>query len=106
VVSFTIRPLYHQRKRPWYPLDRRLGGPQSRSKRCCEEKNSLPLPGIESPIIQPIGQLYITELILLILVRLKKDKFVPCIKDYAMKMYGTMDMKVHLFLTSTLDGSE
>jgi hypothetical protein len=23
VVSFTLRPIYPQRKRPWYPLDRR-----------------------------------------------------------------------------------
>jgi hypothetical protein len=27
-------------KSPWYPLDRRLGGPQSRSGRGGEEKNS------------------------------------------------------------------
>jgi hypothetical protein len=31
VVSFTPRPLYTQGKSPWYLLDRRLGGPQSRS---------------------------------------------------------------------------
>jgi hypothetical protein len=31
VVSFTPRPLYPQGKSPWYSLDRRLGGPQSRS---------------------------------------------------------------------------
>jgi hypothetical protein len=31
VVSFTPRPLYPQGKSPSYPLDRRLGGPQSRS---------------------------------------------------------------------------
>jgi hypothetical protein len=36
-------------KSPWYPLDRRLGGPQSRSGRGGEEKNSQPLPGIEPP---------------------------------------------------------
>jgi hypothetical protein len=41
VVSFTLRPLYSQGKSPWYPLDRRLGGPQSRSGRG-EEKNSQP----------------------------------------------------------------
>jgi hypothetical protein len=29
VVSFTPRPLYPQGKSPWYPLDRRLGGPQN-----------------------------------------------------------------------------
>jgi hypothetical protein len=32
---------------PWYPLDSRLGGPQSRSGRGGEEKNSQPPPGIE-----------------------------------------------------------
>jgi hypothetical protein len=32
---------------PFYPLDRRLGGPQSRSGRGGEEKNSQPPPAIE-----------------------------------------------------------
>jgi hypothetical protein len=36
-----------QRKSPWYPSDRRLSGPQSRSGRDGEEKNSQPLPGLE-----------------------------------------------------------
>jgi hypothetical protein len=45
VVSFTPRPLYPQGKIPWYPLDRRLGRPQSRSGRGGEEKNSQPPPG-------------------------------------------------------------
>jgi hypothetical protein len=39
-VSFTPRPLYPQGKSPWCPLDRRLGGPQSRSGCGSEEKNS------------------------------------------------------------------
>jgi hypothetical protein len=47
VVSFTPQPLYPQGKSPWYPLDRRLGGPQSRSGRGDEAKNSQPPPGIE-----------------------------------------------------------
>jgi hypothetical protein len=34
-------------KRPRYPLDRRLDGPQSRSGRGGEEKNSQPPPGID-----------------------------------------------------------
>jgi hypothetical protein len=45
-----------QGKSPRYPLDRRLSGPQSRSGRGSEEKNSQLLPGIELPIIQPIAQ--------------------------------------------------
>jgi len=36
-----------QRKSPWYPLDRRFGGPQSHSGHSDEEKNSQPLPGIK-----------------------------------------------------------
>jgi hypothetical protein len=40
VASFTPRPLYPQVKSPLYPLDRRLGGPQSRSGRGDEEKSS------------------------------------------------------------------
>jgi hypothetical protein len=40
VVSFTPRSLYPKGKSPWYPLDRKLGGPQSRSGRGGEEKNS------------------------------------------------------------------
>jgi hypothetical protein len=38
-VGLTPRPLYLQGKIPWYPLERRLGGPQNRSGRCVEEKN-------------------------------------------------------------------
>jgi hypothetical protein len=38
VVIFTPLPLYPWGKSPWYPLDRRLGGPQSRSGRHGEEK--------------------------------------------------------------------
>jgi len=49
VVSFMARPLYPQGKSHWYPLDRRLSGPQSRSERGGEEKNFEPLPGLEPP---------------------------------------------------------
>jgi hypothetical protein len=47
-----------QGNNPWYPLDRRLGGPQNRSGRGGEERNSQPLPGLEPPIIQPVAQRY------------------------------------------------
>jgi hypothetical protein len=62
VVSFTPQPIYHQGKSTWYPLDRRLGEPQSRSGRGGEEKHSQPLLGLEPPIIQPVAQRYTTEL--------------------------------------------
>jgi hypothetical protein len=48
-------------KSPLYPLDRRLGGPQSRSEHGGEAKNSQPLPRFEPPIIQPVAQRYTTE---------------------------------------------
>jgi hypothetical protein len=62
VVSFTPRPLYPKRKSPWYPLDRRLSGPQSRSGHGGEEENSKPLSGLEPQIIQPVAQCCTTEL--------------------------------------------
>jgi hypothetical protein len=37
-----------QGKSPWYTLERRMGGTQSRSGRSGEEKNSQPRPEIES----------------------------------------------------------
>jgi len=48
-------PLYPQGKIPQYPLDRRLGGPQSLSGCGGEVKNSQPLSALESLIIQPIA---------------------------------------------------
>jgi hypothetical protein len=39
VASFTPQPLHSQGKSPWYPLDSRLGGPQSRSGNGGDEKN-------------------------------------------------------------------
>jgi hypothetical protein len=56
------RPLYPQGNSSWYPVDRRLGGPQSRSGRGGEEKNSQSLPGFEPPFIQLAAQSYTTEL--------------------------------------------
>jgi hypothetical protein len=47
VLSFTSQPLYPQGKSPRYPLHRKLGGPQGRSGRGGEEKNSQPPPEIE-----------------------------------------------------------
>jgi hypothetical protein len=49
-----------QGRRPWYPLDRRLGGPQSRSEHGGEEKNSQPRreSNPRTPIVQPIAQRY------------------------------------------------
>jgi hypothetical protein len=57
MVSFTPQPLYTRGKSSRYPLDRRLGGPQSQSGRGGEEKNFQSSPGIETqpPIVQPVA---------------------------------------------------
>jgi hypothetical protein len=57
-----------QGKSPRYLLDRRLGGPQSRSGRGGEEKNSQPLSVLEPPIIQPVSQRYTDRTITLYLL--------------------------------------
>jgi hypothetical protein len=43
-------------KESWYPLDRRLGGPQGRCGRGYVQKNSQPSPELEPLIIQPIAE--------------------------------------------------
>jgi len=57
ILDFGIPwPLYPQGKSPWYPLDRRPGGPQTLSGCSGEEKNSRLLPGLKPLIIQPTAQ--------------------------------------------------
>jgi hypothetical protein len=53
VVSFMHRSLYLEGKSSLYPLNRRLGGPQSQSGCGGEEKNSSPLPGIKPRSYSP-----------------------------------------------------
>ena len=48
---FTLCPFNFCRKNDLYPLNRRLGGPQSQSKHAFEAENILPLPGIKPWII-------------------------------------------------------
>jgi hypothetical protein len=77
------RPLYTQGKSPFYQLDTRLGGLQSRSGSGGEEKNSQPLPGLEPPIIQPVAQRYTTEL-----SRLTKWKWVVSFTPLPIYLWG------------------
>jgi hypothetical protein len=55
VVSLTSRPLYAQGNRPWYPLNGRPGGSQSRFGRFGEERNLSPLPRLEPRTVQPVA---------------------------------------------------
>jgi hypothetical protein len=45
VVNFTY----------WYPLNKRLSGPNSQSELSGEEKNLLPLMGFEAQIVLPVA---------------------------------------------------
>jgi hypothetical protein len=78
VVSFTPRPFYPQGKSPKYALDRRLGGPQRRSGRGGEEKNSQPLPGLVPPIIQPVAQRYTIDNFLPSFLNIHSNIILPC----------------------------
>jgi hypothetical protein len=41
---------------PWFPLSRRLGGPQIRSEPSGEQKNLLRLPAFQTRTLQPVPQ--------------------------------------------------
>jgi hypothetical protein len=82
VISFTPRPLYLQGKSPWYPLDRRLGEPQSRSERGREEKNSQPLLAFKPPIIQPVAQRHTAEI-----SRLLREGAVNCDTEISIRIF-------------------
>jgi hypothetical protein len=77
VVTFTPRPLYLQGKK-LYPLERRLGGLQSRSERGGKEKEIPVIFGNHITVVQPVACHYtdctITTLVKL-LERRYKDNF-------------------------------
>jgi hypothetical protein len=57
MISFTLLPLYLRVKSPWYPLDRRLGGTQSRSGRGGEDRKKVPAPARnQTQVVQSISQ--------------------------------------------------
>jgi hypothetical protein len=83
-VSFTSRPLYPEGKSSLYPLDRKLGGHQSRSGRSGEEKNSQPRreSNPKTPIVQSVAQRYTDGAItaLLFVDTNVKSKVVPVLE--------------------------
>jgi len=62
VVSLTFRPFHPQGKSSWYPLERRLGGKENKSQL---------LPGLETLIIQPVAQCYISQLSRLLMLQVQ-----------------------------------
>jgi hypothetical protein len=57
MISFTPRPTYCQGNIPRYPLDRRLGGSQSLSGCCGEEKRSFAITGSRLFLGRPVPTL-------------------------------------------------
>jgi hypothetical protein len=53
-ISFTPQPLYPRGKSRRYPLDRGLGGPQSRSE-CYGEKKNVAPTGNRTPAVQSVA---------------------------------------------------
>jgi hypothetical protein len=70
-------PTLPQGKSPWFPLDRKMGGPQSRSGRGGEEKNTQPSSGIKlwNPDRPAVAQRY---------------------TDWAIKKTEKSNVKIHL----------
>jgi hypothetical protein len=61
-LTSALEGRFTPRESSWYPLARRLRGPQSRSAHGCEGENSQPLPGLEPPINQLLAQRHVTQL--------------------------------------------
>jgi hypothetical protein len=95
--------LYPQRKRPWYPLDRRLCGPQSRSgrggekfpapagNRILEPRSSIPLPRAnQTEINRPLINHY--QLIVHDHHSISSIQFCNLITEYSAHMFGSQRM--------------
>jgi hypothetical protein len=88
MVSYTPRPLYPRGKSPRHPLDRRLGGPQSRSGRCGEERNQCLYR--ESKLGRPA----------------RRNTYVgcpaSCSVDGALRLYKNLGQRVHYLIRGFL----
>jgi hypothetical protein len=60
VVSFRPWALYSLAKSPWYPLDRKLGGPYLAYLNELEKRKFLTLPGLklQALVVQPVVSHY------------------------------------------------
>jgi hypothetical protein len=80
VVSFTPRSLYPRGKSSWYPLDRRLGEPQSRYGRHVEVKildhTGTGTPTPHSSSLQGIAVLTALSRLIIIIITIKLTIFV------------------------------
>jgi hypothetical protein len=71
MVSFTPRPLYPQRKNPWYPLYRRLHGSQVQCGLCGE--NSWPQTSTPQPCSQSLTECSIPAYVCTQLISIKES---------------------------------
>jgi hypothetical protein len=91
VVSFKLRPLYSRGNHTWYPLIRRLGGPQSRSGRCGEEKNFVPAENRTPARSESLYRLRLcTVLFIILLIRRLLNEHVS--KSYSVVFNGRIEV--------------
>jgi hypothetical protein len=88
VVSFTPQPLLPRKNSPWYPLCKRLGGPQNRSGRCGAEESLLPCrePNPRRPS-RFCSEWYIPASTQIIPRVEKEEKYNPFIADYGRALF-------------------
>jgi hypothetical protein len=97
------------------PLDRRLGGPQSRSGRCGEKRKFLTLPGLElRPLSRPArsrslwrlsypGSKETSRIILKLPLYALSDTLVGIATDYGLDGWGSIPDGASLFSSQCLD---
>jgi hypothetical protein len=94
--------LYPHRRDPQYPLNRRLGEPQSWSGHRDYKKNPLPLPGIKPQSYSPQSDTILTELPLLTPVKIL-SKLMSCCLSVLMCYYFRYNIfRFPNFLTNNL----
>jgi hypothetical protein len=96
------RPLYPQGKRAWYPLDRRLVGPQSLSGRGDEEKNSQSvMTSNPNDVYNKTEQMKLSECLIQFSSEVLLTLHVPSktinVNKYKYKIYKTLILPVVLY---------
>jgi hypothetical protein len=105
----ALAALYPQGKDPQYPLDRRLGGPQSRSGHRGYKKNPLPLLGIKPRSSSPQSDTIMIELPrLLIIIKLRSKhacmKILNKIRLETFKIVTKIQTYLNLFVGNNRKG--
>jgi hypothetical protein len=85
-----------------YPLASRLGASWWESRRCVVRKNLLPCRESSPALATHIPSLYRLTCLRSLLSTLKIKLSLSLTKHNAIKTYGEMDLKIHVFMSSAL----